>query len=181
MGSAGSWRCACSCTKVIFSCSFPKSSFVTTNSDDFSLPNGDQREPHPDLAVLFAPDGSSYGLGVDGLNAILLAQMVNARTEDPVRRIRAKKRPSEGTPETDAERALVETAVDVVLRTGRSPVDVVLRAGRSPQLIPRATIDGPPPIRFGPAPSVASLVESSSATGSFRRLQAEQSQAIETR
>jgi len=46
--------------------------FVTTNSDDFSLPNGDQREPHPDLAVLFAPDGSSYGLGVDGLNAILL-------------------------------------------------------------------------------------------------------------
>ena len=144
--------------------------FVTTNSDDFSLPNGDQREPHPDLAVLFAPDGSSYGLGVDGLNAILLAQMVNARTEDPVRRIRAKKRPSEGTPETDAERALVETAVDVVLR-----------AGRSPQLIPRATIDGPPPIRFGPAPSVASLVESSSATGSFRRLQAEQSQAIETR
>jgi len=46
--------------------------FVTTNSDDFSLPNGDQREPHPDLAVLFAPDGSSYGLGFDGLNAILL-------------------------------------------------------------------------------------------------------------
>lgn len=46
--------------------------FVTTNSDDFSLPNGDQREPHPDLADLFATDGSAYGLGVDGLNAILL-------------------------------------------------------------------------------------------------------------
>jgi len=46
--------------------------FVTTNSDDFSLPNGDQREPHPDLADLFAADGSAYGLGVDGLNAILL-------------------------------------------------------------------------------------------------------------
>ena len=46
--------------------------FVTTNSEDFSLPNGDQREPHPDLADLFAADGSAYGLGVDGLNALLL-------------------------------------------------------------------------------------------------------------
>lgn len=46
--------------------------FVTTNSDDFSLPNGDQREPHPDLADLFAAEGSAYGLGVDGLKAILL-------------------------------------------------------------------------------------------------------------
>ena len=46
--------------------------FVTTNSEDFSLPNGDSREPHPDLAAAFASDGSSFGLGVDGLNAILL-------------------------------------------------------------------------------------------------------------
>jgi len=108
------------------------------------------------LALQYARIAGGFVTAVD----VESAQMVNARTEDPVRRIRAKKRPSEGTPETDAERALVETAVDVVLR-----------AGRSPQLIPRATIDGPPPIRFGPAPSVASLVESSSATGSFRRLQ----------
>lgn len=46
--------------------------FITTNSDDFSLPNGDKREPHPDLADLFASDGSTYGLGVDGLNKIML-------------------------------------------------------------------------------------------------------------
>lgn len=46
--------------------------FVTSNSDDFSLPNGDKREPHPDLAALFEPNGSSYGLGVDGLNNLLL-------------------------------------------------------------------------------------------------------------
>jgi len=46
--------------------------FVTTNSDDFSLPSGDKREPHPDLADLFASDGSKYGLGVDGLNTIML-------------------------------------------------------------------------------------------------------------
>lgn len=46
--------------------------FVTTNSDDFSLPNGDKREPHPDLADLFTIDGSAYGLGVDGLNSIML-------------------------------------------------------------------------------------------------------------
>lgn len=48
--------------------------FVTSNSDDFSLPNGDRRQPHPDVADLFAVDGSSYGLGVDGLNAVLLDQ-----------------------------------------------------------------------------------------------------------
>ena len=47
--------------------------FVTTNSADFFVPNGHSREPHPDLSAAFEPDGSSYGLGVDGLNAILLA------------------------------------------------------------------------------------------------------------
>jgi len=47
--------------------------FITTNSDDFSVPNGDKREPHPDLADLFAADGSTYGLGVEGLNSIMLA------------------------------------------------------------------------------------------------------------
>lgn len=46
--------------------------FVTTNSEDFSLPKGDNRQPHPDLTALFAPDGSTYGLGVEGLNNILL-------------------------------------------------------------------------------------------------------------
>ncbi|MBF6171301.1 PIN domain-containing protein [Nocardia blacklockiae] len=45
--------------------------FVTSNSDDFSNPNGDKREPHSDLSDLFARDGSLYGLGVDGLQAIL--------------------------------------------------------------------------------------------------------------
>lgn len=45
--------------------------FVTSNSEDFSMPGGDKRKPHPDLATLFARDGSSYGLGVDGLATIL--------------------------------------------------------------------------------------------------------------
>lgn len=48
--------------------------FVTTNSDDFSTPNGDKREPHPDLADHFVAEGSTYGLGVDGLNGLLLDQ-----------------------------------------------------------------------------------------------------------
>jgi len=48
--------------------------FITSNSEDFSLANGDKREPHADIADLFAVDGSNYGLGVDGLNAILLEQ-----------------------------------------------------------------------------------------------------------
>lgn len=46
--------------------------FVTTNSDDFSTSNGDQRIPHPDLAGLFDKPGSTYGLGVDGLDGILI-------------------------------------------------------------------------------------------------------------
>lgn len=46
--------------------------FVTSNSDDFSLPGGDQREPHPDIAGVFGRDGSEYALGVDGLNQLLV-------------------------------------------------------------------------------------------------------------
>ena len=38
--------------------------FVTTNSDDFSIPKGDKRDPHSDLAHLFTVEGSSYRLGV---------------------------------------------------------------------------------------------------------------------
>ena len=44
--------------------------FLTSNSEDFSTPQGDKREPHPDLAHLFG-QGSTYGLGVDGLSKIL--------------------------------------------------------------------------------------------------------------
>lgn len=46
--------------------------FITTNKEDFSQPNGDNRVPHPDLESVFVQDGSYYGLGVDGLNRILL-------------------------------------------------------------------------------------------------------------
>lgn len=42
-------------------------SFVSTNHDDFSAENGDRRVPHPDLAAMFAAEGSDYRLGVDGL------------------------------------------------------------------------------------------------------------------
>ncbi|MDK7178017.1 PIN domain-containing protein [Micrococcus luteus] len=47
--------------------------FVTSNSEDFSLPHGDKRQPHPDIAATFALGGSTYALGVDGLNEVLLA------------------------------------------------------------------------------------------------------------
>ena len=68
--------------------------FVTTNSDDFSLPNGDQRQPHPDLADLFAADGSAYGLGVDGLNAILLGHFGDEIEELFARRTSRRSRES---------------------------------------------------------------------------------------
>ncbi|TMR39378.1 hypothetical protein ETD85_01645 [Nonomuraea zeae] len=45
--------------------------FVTSNHQDFSTPNGDRREPHPDLAELFDQRKSSYFYGIDGLNEAL--------------------------------------------------------------------------------------------------------------
>lgn len=45
--------------------------FVTSNSSDFSLVGGDQRQSHEDLAPLFDHKGSSYALGVEGLDAVL--------------------------------------------------------------------------------------------------------------
>lgn len=47
--------------------------FVTTNSEDFSSATGDKRQPHADLAEMFEGEWSTYWLGVDGLNDVLLA------------------------------------------------------------------------------------------------------------
>jgi hypothetical protein len=46
--------------------------FITSNHRDFSLPNGDHRQPHPDLADLFSGSQSCYLYQVDGLHAALL-------------------------------------------------------------------------------------------------------------
>lgn len=46
--------------------------FATSNYQDFSLSNGDRRQPHPDLAPLFRGEQSSYLYAVDGLNAVLV-------------------------------------------------------------------------------------------------------------
>ncbi len=46
--------------------------FVTSNYQDFSLPNGDRRQPHPDLASLFADERSRYVYEVSGLNEALV-------------------------------------------------------------------------------------------------------------
>jgi hypothetical protein len=45
--------------------------FATANHEDFSISNGDRRQPHPDIADLFGSDGSGYHLGVEGLVSIL--------------------------------------------------------------------------------------------------------------
>ena len=46
--------------------------FVTSNHRDFSLPNGDHRQPHPDIADLFLDAQSRYLYQVDGLHTALL-------------------------------------------------------------------------------------------------------------
>ncbi|MCZ0730481.1 PIN domain-containing protein [Mycolicibacterium iranicum] len=48
--------------------------FVTSNSEDFSAVGGDNREPHSDLAPLFAGENSSYLLGVEPLISLLLSE-----------------------------------------------------------------------------------------------------------
>lgn len=45
--------------------------FVTSNHDDFSVPNGDRRKPHPDIAELFGHLGSRYYYRIDGLELAL--------------------------------------------------------------------------------------------------------------
>lgn len=45
--------------------------FVTSNCKDFSALNGDQREPHEDLAEMFDGSRSRYCLGVDGLRQLM--------------------------------------------------------------------------------------------------------------
>jgi hypothetical protein len=49
--------------------------FITSNSQDFSAPAGDHRQPHEDLAPLFTDAGSLYGVGVDGLDTVLRDQL----------------------------------------------------------------------------------------------------------
>ena len=45
--------------------------FVTSNSNDFSTDKGDKRQPHEDLGFAFAHAGSTYSLGLDGLESTL--------------------------------------------------------------------------------------------------------------
>jgi PIN domain len=56
--------------------------FVTSNHDDFSVPNGDRREPHADLAESFASPRSRYCLGVDGLHAALVDNLGSEFTDE---------------------------------------------------------------------------------------------------
>jgi hypothetical protein len=46
--------------------------FITSNHRDFSMPNGDRRQPHPDLAGLFDGTRSRYAYQVEGLHEVLL-------------------------------------------------------------------------------------------------------------
>jgi len=56
--------------------------FVTSNYRDFSMPNGDQRQPHPDLADLFDGAQSRYIYQVEGLDAMLAERFGNEFIEE---------------------------------------------------------------------------------------------------
>jgi hypothetical protein len=58
--------------------------FVTSNHKGFSLPNGDQRLPHPGLAELFDGDRSRYVYQVEGLHDLLVDQELRAVPPPPV-------------------------------------------------------------------------------------------------
>lgn len=56
--------------------------FVTSNYLDFSMPNGDRREPHPDLAGFFTEERSNFFYGVEGLNAALVSGLGDEFVEE---------------------------------------------------------------------------------------------------
>jgi hypothetical protein len=56
--------------------------FVTSNYQDFSLPNGDRRQPHPDLAAFFAGERSRYVYEVSGLHEALVDYLGEEFTEE---------------------------------------------------------------------------------------------------
>ena len=56
--------------------------FVTSNYRDFSVSNGDRRQPHPDLAGLFDGTRSRYAYQVEGLHEVLLEQFGDAYLEE---------------------------------------------------------------------------------------------------
>src|SRR5262249_23515878 len=45
--------------------------FVTMNYQDFSVVNGDRRQPHPDFADIFEDDRTRYVYGLDELRLVL--------------------------------------------------------------------------------------------------------------
>jgi len=56
--------------------------FVTHNTKDFSVPNGDQRLPHPDIAHHFSRTKSRYFIKlVDALRALRPQQFAEAMYE----------------------------------------------------------------------------------------------------
>jgi hypothetical protein len=56
--------------------------FITSNHRDFSMPNGDRREPHPDLAGLFDGTRSRYAYHVEGLHEVLLDYFADEYLEE---------------------------------------------------------------------------------------------------
>lgn len=55
--------------------------FVTSNSNDFSMENGDKRLPHPDLEAAFFKEGSYYALGFEGLTSTLQSHFGDVLSE----------------------------------------------------------------------------------------------------
>ena len=49
--------------------------FATSNHLDFSASEGDRREPHPDLAELFADPRSEYACGIEALEDVLVRHL----------------------------------------------------------------------------------------------------------
>jgi PIN domain len=56
--------------------------FVTSNYQDFSIPNGDRREPHPDIASVFVDKRSRYVYDLSGLNEVLVDHFGKEFTEE---------------------------------------------------------------------------------------------------
>ncbi len=81
--------------------------FITSNSDDFSAQGEDKRNPHLDIATIFTSEGSTYALGVDGLNDVLLTHF-GAEIEELFVETDFVEEPRRLWEITDAEKALFD-------------------------------------------------------------------------
>jgi hypothetical protein len=108
--------------------------FVTSNYLDFSKPNGDRREPHPDLATLFSHERSGYFYGVEGLYAALVHHLGTAFTDEAEETQSLQEEPRTLAEIVEAEREFFDKVWYVRKLILKEQIEAGLEAPLAPEL-----------------------------------------------